>query len=352
MGRFATATKLDKYAGMTPAWRQNSLVVGLSGIALISGSFFFPWIASRGPVRVASPSVISLPIVPWLIGFFLIISAIGVFHSARQSTSETHFVSIFAGTTLMILPVITVFALNIISLWISPAFIPSTWRRVLIGVSPSTGVWLSLIGGALVVTSLAGGSDRLVQILRNLGAGLRSRNRTAISLLLTGIGLVLYIASRYQPWVSFNVQYSQSGVERWSIPGYAIPVAGISSLIEITLLVICLLWIALRHSRSVGVALLTVAWAPTTYGVIFATSSFIPSRFTIALPHVILKSMAQWSPQAHRLSNGYVTLPPLSHHVTFSVLHSAGGFEVLAAGVLLLIAGLFSISATHERDSL
>ena len=314
-------------------------------------SFFFPWFSSRGPVRVTAPAVLSLPIAPWVMGPLLLIAAAGVIRTVFEPARSANLISLISGTVLMILPIVTAIALNIFAIWVSPAFIPSTWRRVFIGVSPGTGLWIALIGGMLLVTSLAGGANRFVQIARQALTGLKQRNRKAISLLLATVGLILYIASRYQPWVSLHVQLSSTVGERWDIPGYAIPVIGISSLVEISLLGLCLLWIALHHSRSVGVALVTVAWAPTVYGVAFVISSSVPSQISVTVPSFILKSLAQWSPQVRHMTSGYAVLPQLSRHISFSLLHSVGGFEVLAAGILLIAAGLFSISADREESN-
>lgn len=256
-----------------------------------------------------------------------------------------------AATVMAILPVATVISLNFVSLWLSPAILPATWRRVLIGVSPSTGVWLALVGGFLVVISVAGGSDRFIETLSNLGRGLRKFDRGSLALLFVSVGLILYLASRYQPWISFTVDLSSKRIENWTVPGYAIPVAGISSLIEISLLVLCLAWMVLAGSQLVGVVLLAVGWAPLTYGVVFTTSNLIPSHFTFSLPTFVLKSLSQWSPQAERLSNGYVKLPEIPRHASFSVLHSAGGFEVLLAGVLIISAGFLTISSFKETGT-
>jgi len=333
---------------MTRQWRQPDLLVGLAGVSFLLGSLFCPWIASRGPTRTYAPGVLSLTLIPWILGGLLVLCLCGVLHSAHRATRQVHPISLTAATVMAILPVITVISLNVVSFWLSPAFIPSTWRRVLIGVSPAAGVWLALVGGTLVVISVAGGSVHFLEFLSNLARGLRKFDHSSIAVLFIILGLILYIASRYQPWISFAVDLSSSRVENWEIPGYAIPVAGISSLIEISLLVACLVWLALSQSRFVGVLLLTIGWAPLTYGVIFTTSNLVPSHFTFSLPRFFLRSLSQWSPQAERLSNGYVTLPKIPQHASFTVLHSAGGFEVLIAGVFISLAGLFILSSHKE----
>lgn len=342
------AEKFDHHGKMALRWRRPDLIVGLMGICFLLGSLFCPWIASRGPTRTYAPSVFSLTIIPWILAILFILCLFGVLHSAHSATLQAHPISLTAATVMAILPVATVISLNVVSYWLSPAFIPSTWRRVLIGVSPSSGVWLALVGGALVVICVAGGSTRFLQLLSGIGRGLRNFDRSSIAFVLTVFGLILYLASRYQPWVSFTVDLSSSRVENWEIPGYAIPVAGISSLIEISLLVVCLVWLALAASRFIGVLLVTIGWAPITYGVVFTTSNLIPSKFTFSLPSFVLHSLSQWSPKADRLSNGYVQLPKIPRQASFSILHSSGGFEVLIAGMLITLAGLLILSSHKE----
>ena len=252
-------------------------------------------------------------------------------------------------TVTLVAPVISLTALNIFAVAATPSFLPSTIRRVVLGVTPGPGMWIAIAGGCLTTIAAIGAAPGFV---RSTGDALRRLvhgDRTVVAVSLALAGALIYLISRYQPWVSLNLIYTGDQRSIWVIPGFAIPVVGIVSIFEIAAIIFCAAWQVTRPSLGTATAMTAVGFAPLFYGAIGSCLHLVPRNFHVAIPRSFANSLAQWSPSAERLSNGYLNLPHLNSHLSAEIVAGPGGVWSLVAGVLVTFSGLVLIH-THKSE--
>ena len=269
--------------------------------------------------------------------------------STSFSVSWLESLSAALASVIFLSPIVSVISINLASAWATPALMPSTFRRVLIGVTPASGLWLALFGGLLMVVSAIDKTSEFLEGLRSSGQRLRAGDRTVIAVILAIIGAILYLESRYQSWITLSVSTTTGAPERWPIPGFALPVIGIVSNFEIIAIIACAIWQITRPSLGTATTLTIIGFAPVFYGAIGACMRLVPSDASIRIPEAINSTIAQWAPTAERMSNGYMSIPHLrqSVHANFSM--GQGSTYSLIAGFCVVLAGLILIH-THKNE--
>ena len=335
----------------TRPWRELS--VSLIGASLVTLSLFFPWLTARGTSDSFSNAAISLPIFPWIIGILIATALVGNIAVVFRPSRTIHLLATLAATVTLLAPVVSIIAINIVAVFATPAFLPSTFRRVLIGVTPSTGMWLAIVGGIFTTIAAIEKAPAFITTSREAARRLVRGDRTVVAVTLALAGSILYLVSRYQPWVTLNFAATDNATAHWAIPGFALPVVGIVSIFEIIAIMTCAIWQIARPSLGTATAMTVVGFAPLFYGAIGVCLRFSPVRINITIPHYVAQTLAQWAPSTQRLSNGYLKLPTLSHDLRAQLVIGPGSTLSLLAGVLVTLAGLILIH-THrfERASL
>lgn len=284
-----------------------------------------------------------------MIGTLAVLALAGNCVSAFRSSKFARTVAITSATISLLAPIISVIAINFAAAWATPVFLPSTFRRVLIGVTPNAGIWLALGGGLMSVIAAIDKSPVFLDNTRRAASRFIKGDRTVIAVLLALVGSVLYLVSRYEPWLTLRIAATDNGSAHWPIPGFALPVVGIISIFEIIAIATCAIWQITRPTLGTATCMTIVGFAPLFYGTIGMCLRLAPSQLHITIPRGLAQSLAQWSPSAERLSNGYVNLPQLSHDLRTQIDIGVGSTLSAAAGICVTLAGLVLIY-THNKE--
>ena len=320
-----------------------------AGAFIVVSSLALPWLSARSASHSYSYGARSLPVFPWVILGLVAVALASNFLSTSFSRSWLDFLSAALASVIFLSPIVTVISINLASTWATPAIMPSTFRRVLIGVTPASGLWLALFGGLLMVIAAIDKAPDFLRTLRSSSQRLATGDRTVIAVILAVTGAILYLESRYQPWITLSIATTTGSPERWPIPGFALPIIGIVSNFEIIAIIVCAVWQISRPSLGTATALTIIGFAPAFYGAIGACMRLVPSDVSFRIPNAINSTISQWAPTAERLSNGYMSVPHLRESVHANFQIGQGSTFSLAAGLIVTLAGLILIH-THKNE--
>lgn len=332
--------RFDEHGRVNGRRANDDFGVVATGGAMIIASLFLPWITTRGPAISHSPPAVDLTIVPWVVSTIVLVSLGALAVSFRNGRQIASYLAAGGATLLFILPTITTVLLDVLALWISPAFLPRTWRRVLIGVSPTYGTWLAMLGATLMVIGVLGNGHRFRTMVTSLLTGIKSMRRQSLGAIAALIGITMAMGARYQPWFSVDFSSIRGTPQTIDIPGYAIPFIGIAGLVLGVAAIAAAVIGVIRPARLVGSCLVVLGWLATLPATIVAALQTSHFNMTFTIPSLIRRSLAQWSTQAHRLSNGNVTLPALASHAHIGLYGSVGATDTLIGGLILSAAGI------------
>ena len=334
---------------MTTSAKTRHLVLLVIASSLSIIGLTLPWFAARSGSQTVLHTLRSVPVFPWVAVVLIFIIVAG---NTMYLVSASQLLRIFvtgSATVLLLVPILSVLAMNLLSMWATPSFMPSTFRRVLIGVTPSTGLWLEITGAILLCVVATGGTDTFLSTGQQLlGRAVRG-DRTAIAIGLSAAGAVLYFVSRYQTWVTIVVTYGAHGRQNWTIPGYAMPYIGIISNFEILAILLCAIWQISRPSLGTAAALTSVGFAPLFYGTFAIFLHLIPPEASFNFPPWLANNLQQWSPSVERVSDGTVSLTSLTGPVQGSLQGGIGVIYSMIAGFVVTLAGLVLIY-THKNE--
>jgi|GEM_PF-3100669 len=324
-------------------------LLAVLGSVTACSSFFLPWLTARGASNTYSRDALSIPFFPWFFLTLATLALIGILASTIFNKSALSTISTAIAVVIFLSPIVSIFSINVCAAWAAPSLLPSTFRRIFIGVTPGAGLWLALFGGLLLSISALDGASTFYLAARNSVNRLKEGDWGALAVALALTGAVLYQVSRYQSWVTLAVTTTTGSPERWPIPGFAIPVVGIISNFDIIVILCCAIWQFFRPSLGAATTLTVVGFAPLSYGVVGLCLRMIPSGTSFSIPKTIRSTVAQFAPTAQRLSNGYLSLPHLRSNAQANFQVNQGSIYCLVAGLCVSVAGIILIQ-THKNE--
>ena len=330
----------------------GDLGVALTGGAIVLGSLFLPWISTRGPSTTSSPAAVYLAIVPWVI-LFLVALCIGAFARSRRSThAGIRYVAAGSASLLFVAPIITTILLDVLAIWTSPAFLPKTWRRVFIGVSPAAGTWLAIVGASLLLVAVVQKGQWFKDLCRSLAVGLVSLRRQSLGAGAAIVGIITIIVARYEPWFILKLTAVNGSDQTLNIPGYALPLIGISALF-IAFAAVGIAGIAVVHPSSLAGSLLVImGWLTTLPATFIVILSAVNFHARVSIPLEVRHLLAQWSSEAYRGSNGNVKLPKLVSHAELVLSGNLGAKATLLGGLVLGASGILLTKVGRKGGTL
>jgi hypothetical protein len=202
-------------------------VVAICGASIVTAaSILLPWVRaglSGTPVVYRGTSLLGLT-VPF-VACAVITSVAALVARFGRHPEALSIAALSAGITTAAAAVLIV-ALETAATLIPSGLLPTTLRRLTIGVSAEVGLWVAF-GGALVATAAAS-RVRLPAALRDLhppGLPGRPRKFEAPTLGPRGLGLlgvlVVVVATvwlRYESWINASAAQEQLGLAGWAIP--------------------------------------------------------------------------------------------------------------------------------------
>lgn|GEM_PF-1725687 len=329
----------------------SSTRVQIAGALAIMGSVFLPWFATRGPTSTSAPALSHLSAAPWVIVVLTGICLGALARSRRSASLAPRYVAAGAASLLLVVPSITMVLLDIAALWISPNFLPRTWRRVLIGVSPAAGTWLAILGGALLAVAVLERSDTLERTIQSIATGIVHFRRESLGAVLAVASVIALFDLRYQPWFSLSFSALHGTPQTISLPGYAIPIIGLAGLMLAMIAAGATIAGALRPHPLVGGLLVTLGWLSAAPAAIAAALGSKRATFHLSVPPALRQSLAQWSTAAHRDSQGYVSLPTLARHLEASIGGASGALLTALASIGLSCAGIMLVKPGKRKGS-
>lgn len=346
--RLPSDTEVDKIVRVTSHSR-STLRVQAFGATAVLGSALLPWFSARGPTVADAPALRQLTVAPWVIVGLTALCLGSLAIGRRRPSNAPRYVAAGSAALLLIVPSVTMVLLNVAALWIAPNFLPRTWRRVLIGVSPSSGTWLAMVGGALLIVAVLDRCETFESTVRSVASGLLRFRRESIGALLALAAVVAILSLRYRPWFSLTLTALHGSPVAIALPGYAVPFVGIAGLFLAVAAGAAAVAGSVRPHPLVGGTLVTVGWMSAAPAAIAAALGVRRVGFHLTLPDVVRQSLAQWSRAAHRDTNGSVALPTLARHVAATFGGGSGALLTAIASVILCLAGIMLVKpATRE----
>lgn len=303
------------------------------GLALLVASAWLPWAISRLGDSDASPRLVDLTMVRWVFLACGICVAAGLWaQRLGRSTSGLRAVAVACAVVLTVVPILGLAAIELIAIWMSPDRLPTTFRRLALGVKPMPGIWLTGVGGALCLVGATGQGAAGGRVLRTLGRDLRDRCPLAwMGVALTG-AVALLAAARYMSWVRID-----SSLETWEIAGWAMPWIGLVSLVGALAALALGLLAMTRPSIGAGVALSGVGWAITfVAGMTIVAAVSTP---TVQAPRWVADRLAALSEKAVELAGSSpvdVTIPVMPAKLTIGFSVGLGAMLAFASGLLIM----------------
>jgi hypothetical protein len=292
-------------------------------------------VASRSVGHGQRFRLVDLPFTKWVFLALLVVIVAATALELRHVAGLGRGIVMAASALMLSTITIGLVFIELISVWFFPQFLPSTLRRLTIGVAPLFGIWLAIIGSAVILISATISSEAIAAWANNLGQGIRKKNPAWLALLFLIVGIPLIVFARDLVWL--RLQSTSSDV-KWALPGWAMPWLGIFTLV---LLFIALALGALFISRQMkggGVALAITGWAMT----VPAALLLVLAR---AIPHVtapgwLRDHLSHWSVQAHQIPGAASVIPKVPTRLTAQLTAGSGPILFIVAGSLIAVAGL------------
>jgi hypothetical protein len=312
---------------------------------MVAGSLALPWVQSRSLGKQSALTVSDLSMVRWI--FMALLAALLASTVAQMIGHRPAFLQMadaVIAALLALVPVFLVGLLDVLSIWLYPSFLPTTLRRLIIGVTPEAGVWLAILGAGVIVLSVLECTGDAVDVLRHLATRLAGRDLTVLAVPLLVVGIPLTMDARYRPWLELN-----SRIGHWSLPGFAIPLVGILTLIIFAVVIVAGISGIVRPTELSGVVLVISGWLLTIPSVAFLVITSPKIHF--GLPSIIRDHLRQWSTDIHVVSHGKVVIPPLPSHLALQLTSGDGLVYCYLAGVIIAIAGVLTCQASTKEPS-
>ena len=320
----------------TPAISHGDLVGRALGIATVLGSLALPWVQSRSLGGKSNLRVVDLSTTHWIfIGLLLVLAGSTIFQLLTRRKAILWGVDAVIAAALVLVPIFAVALLDVLAIWLYPSFLPSTLRRLIVGVTPQSGMWLAIIGGGLVVLSVLECSNSAFQLVRREIRRLVNRDVTALAAPLLLVGVPLAMVARDQTWLDFV-----SKIGRWSLPGFAIPFVGILTLIVFAVALVGAIAAFVAPRLSTGVALVISGWLLTLPSAILL--AITSHRFSLVVPSIIRSHLRQWSTALTGVSRGSISIPSIPNHLTSTLQSGSGLILCYVAGAMIALAGVFT----------
>ena len=313
------------------------------GISAILGSLTLPWVQSRSLGNQSNLRFIDLSTVHWIFITLLVVLAGSTISQMLTTRFEIlHGVDAVIAATLILVPIFAVALLDVLAIWLYPSFLPSTLRRLIVGVTPQGGIWLAIIGAGLIVLSVLELSHSALRIARRELRRLAERDVSALAAPLLLVGVPLSMDARYQPWLELN-----SKVGQWSLPGFAIPFLGILTLVIFAMALAGGIVAFVSPRPSTGVVLVISGWLLTLPSSIFL--AIASRRFSFVVPSIIRNHLRQWSTTINGVSHSSIPFPSIPNHLAATIQSGRGLILCCAAGAMIALAGVFTCrGATKE----
>lgn len=314
----------------------------IAGLALLAVSAWIPWAISRLGESNASPRLVDLTMARWVfLGCSIGIAASLLAERRGQRHPGWRSLAVVCAVVVTVVPILGMAVIELLTVWFSPERLPTTLRRLTLGVKPMPGIWLAGIGGALCLVGATGQEVTAERWLRGLGRGLRNRSRLAWMTVTLLAAVTLLGAARYATWVRID-----SSVDTWAIPGWAMPWIGLLSLAAMLSAAALGLFAATRPSVGSGVALATVGWAISFLaGMTIVTAVSIP---TVTAPGWVverLESMSERATSYAAASPVDVTVPDIPTELQVGLSIGPGAPLTFASG--LLVIGCAWVACRH-----
>ncbi len=312
-----------------------------AGFLLVAGSLALPWVQSRSLGKGSALTVSDLSLVRWVFMALLVaLLASSVAQIMGRRSVLLPIADAIIAALLALVPIFLVGLLDVLSIWIYPSFLPTTLRRLIIGVTPEAGVWLAILGAGVIILSVLEESSHAVDVFRHLVTRVVRRDLTALAIPLLVVGIPLAMEARYRPWLELN-----SRVGHWSLPGFAIPVVGVATLLIVVVVVAVGIFGVVRPTALSGVVLVISGWLLTIPSAVLLVIT-VP-RVHVELPSIVRDHLSQWSTDVHLASRGRIVIPPVpSGHLALQVTAGSGLNRCYLAGAIIAIAGVLTYRAS------
>jgi hypothetical protein len=315
------------------------------GIALLMVSAICPWLMLRGRAGGTHFSLLDLPFTR--VAFIIVISVIVVLTILEVASAWVGVAtSLVAALSLLLLIwlLVTQVLIELTAILVFPRYLPSTLRRLSIGIEPLYGLLVAIVGAALIIISSVVTAEKLDNWFGNLKAGYGERDPAIAALPISIIGVVLLIIGRDSNWIQLR---ATNGSAVWDLPGWAIPWMGLATLLLLLLAVAGVAAFCLRRSILCGVVLMTVGWAVTLpYALIMVVVRAIPH---ITAPSWLKSHLSEWATTAHAARYVGRIVPDVPHHLTVALGVGVGAILVFIAGVSIALAGLLMCLSLTNR---
>src|SRR5664280_1361714 len=321
----------------------SELETRCAGAAIALLAAFLPWLSNRA-CRTTTVGLADLPITRWLfLGLLVVLAVATGLEQAARLPRVSRGAATVAGLLAVLVPTLGLLLIEIVAMWAYPSVLPASARRVLPGARPLIGLWLAIIGGAIVLIGVSGGAPWFIDRLHSFVRGLIRLRAPAVALVLLIVAIPFLVIGRASAWV-----LATSPAGTFTVPGYAVPWFGVATLVLLLLVLVASCAVFVRPHVSLAIILITAGWGLT----LLAAIVLIPE---IALPGVTAPAWIQhdiefWITRLNSLTGGGCTVGSLAAPANVALSVAVGPIMVYAAGLAVAVAGILTIQSDTMEE--
>lgn len=328
------------------------LTARAAGILLVLAAFWLPLLSGRVGNDRGSVKVWDLSASRWFV-WVIVLLAIGslVVDIIVGPSDRTAYVSAFAACALVAGPLLLALTAEVAAVWLSPDRLPSSLRRLAVGLDPQAGILLTALGGALLLVGTLGRTESVTNGVQRVAERALRRDGSAIGILLAALTLIGIAVGRYGSWVQVTSTFGD-----WDVPGWSLPWFGVLTLVLVLLGAASVLTYALRPRLGPAVLLVVVGWAVTFPAALAITASAIG---TVSAPPWVREQLVEAEravedleqrPELTLVPDEYRPNVDVPDDLEISVGVGAGALAVFGLGIALSTAGLAMGAAAATKE--